>query len=86
MAIVNIDKMVEIIRPAVGIGVDVPPIILGKSCTEVIVVRFLRTSSCGNPKRGCLRITYMALAVIHPVHGDIGKEARQPPQNFRYAR
>lgn len=50
MAIVNIDKMVEIIRPAVGIGADVPPIILGKSCTEVIVVRFLRTSSCGDPK------------------------------------
>ena len=50
MAIVNIDKMVEIIRPAVGIGVDVPPIILRKSCTEVIVVRFLRASPCGNPK------------------------------------
>jgi hypothetical protein len=86
MAIVNIDRMVEIIRPAVGIGVDVPPIILGKSCTEVIVVRFLRTSSCGNPKRGCSRITYMALAVIHSVLGDICKEARQTPQNFRYAR
>lgn len=74
MAIVNIDKMVEIIMPAVGIGAVVPPIILGKSCTEVIVVRFLRTSICGNPQRGSLRITYMALAVIPPVHGDIAKE------------
>jgi hypothetical protein len=50
MAIVNIDKMVEIIRPAVGIGVDVPPIILGNSSTEVMIVRFLRTSSYENPK------------------------------------
>jgi hypothetical protein len=50
MAIVNIDKMVEIIRPAVGIGVDVPPTIFGKSCIEVIIVRLLRISFCGNPK------------------------------------
>jgi hypothetical protein len=50
MATVNIDKMVDIIRPAMGIGAVVPPIILGKSCTEVIVVRFLRASPCGNPK------------------------------------
>jgi hypothetical protein len=42
MAIVIIDKTVEITRPAVGIGVETVPISRDSNCTESIIVRFLR--------------------------------------------
>ncbi len=76
---VNIDKMVEIIRPAVGIGVDEPPTILGRFSTEVMVVRFLRTSSCTIPKRMVEDHLY-GPGGNPPVHGDIDQEVSQNPQ------
>jgi hypothetical protein len=74
MAIVIIDKTVEITRPAVGIGAETVLILRGSSCTESIIVRFLRNSLA--PTVDARRsLIHMGQAVSPPVHGALNKRA-----------
>jgi hypothetical protein len=50
MAMVNIDKTVDMTSPAVGIGVEMTPISRDNSCSESIAARVQENSSCVNPK------------------------------------
>jgi hypothetical protein len=50
MAMVNIDKTVDMTSPAVGIGVEMTPISRDNSCPESIAARVQENSSCENPK------------------------------------
>ena len=83
MAIVSIDKMVETISPAVGIGVDTIPISRCKSLMKLIVVRLLESLCCKIPSETTPRSLIWPCG-NPPVHGARGKRVSIRPTEIGF--